>query len=107
MLVYFKWSKTNQCYKVSWIPICPVSDDRFNVKLYLDLLINVVKAPNNAPLFTYGKNKCHSRYSLVRLLNSCLSNAGLSISDYSWHSSEEVLPFLPLNLALMILQSNC
>lgn len=87
VLVFFKWSKTNQnSSKVSWIPICPVSDVRFNVKFYLEQLFIVVKAPGNAPLFTYGKNKFHSRYTLVRLLDVCLLEAGLSNIDYSWHS---------------------
>ena len=87
VLVYYKWSKTNQnSSKVSWIPICPVSDVRFNLKKYLKLLFSVVKVSENAPLFTYSKKEFHSRCSLVRLLNQCLSGAGLSSSDYSWHS---------------------
>ena len=33
VLIFYKWSKTNQSSsKVAWIPICPVSDVRFNVK---------------------------------------------------------------------------
>ena len=35
VLVYYKWSKTNQnANKVSWIPICSVSDVRFNLKFF-------------------------------------------------------------------------
>ena len=39
ILVYYKWSKTNQnCNKVSWVPICPVNDERFNIVFYLNKL---------------------------------------------------------------------
>lgn len=87
VLVYFKWSKTNQnTSKVAWIPICPVSDNRFNVKFYLETLFTIVKVPGNAPLFTYKKTHCHSRYTLIRLLDMCVFEAGLSPADYSWHS---------------------
>ena len=87
VLVYFKWSKTNQnSCKVTWIPICPVTDVRFNVKLYLEKLFDVAKAPGSAPLFTFGKNKSHSRHTLVSLLDMCVCKAGLPSNDYSWHS---------------------
>ena len=34
VLVYYKWSKTNQnSSKVAWVPICTVNDDRFNLKI--------------------------------------------------------------------------
>ena len=42
--------------------------------------------PGRSPLFSFGKNDFHSRFSLVRLLNLCLVDARLSLSDYSWHS---------------------
>ena len=87
VLIYYKWSKTNQnSSKVAWIPICSVSDKRFNVKLNLEKLFAMCKAPNNAPLFTYDKDLAHSRYSLTRLLNMCVLEANLSTDDYSWHS---------------------
>ena len=87
MLIYYKWSKTNQhCSKVSWVPICPVADSRFNVKFYFQLLFSSVKAADNAPLFSFDKKEFHSRHSLVRLLDKCIFNADLSLSDYSWHS---------------------
>ena len=87
VLVYYKWSKTNQnAKKVAWIPICPVSDNRFNVKFYLKKLFKCVKAPGDAPLFAYSKSQCHSRYTLTRFLDKCVFEAGLSPSDYSWHS---------------------
>ena len=87
VLIYYKWSKTNQnSRKVSWIPICNVSDSRFNLRIYFDKLLTLVKAPKDAPLFSYSKSHFHSRYSLVRLLDQCLFVAGLSPSDYSWHS---------------------
>ena len=87
MLVFFKWAKTNQnSGKVSWIPISPVSDPRFNIIVHFENLLNSVKAPKSAPLFSYGKDVFHTRYSLVRLLNVCLSQAGLASADYSWHS---------------------
>ena len=87
VLVYFKWSKTNQnCSKVAWIPICSVSDCRFNVKLNLEKFFAMCKAPNNAPLFTFEKNVSHTRCSLVRLLDLCVFEANLPTSDYSWHS---------------------
>ena len=87
VLLFYKWSKTNQhASKVSWIPICPVSDARFNVKVHLELLLSCVKAPSNAPLFTFGKSKFHCRSSLVRLLDMCTLKAGLPSADYSWHS---------------------
>ena len=87
VLICFKWSKTNQHNsKVSYIPICAVSDHRFNLKLHLELLFSLCNAPKNAPLFTYEKNKFHTRNTLVKLLDLCVSKAGLSTSDYSWHS---------------------
>ena len=87
LLVFFKWSKTNQsARKVSWIPVSLVSDKRFNLKLYFEKLFKVSKASGNVPLFTYAKDKYHTRNSLVSLLNMCLLDAGLDQSDYSWHS---------------------
>ena len=54
VLIYYKWSKTNQnCSKVSWIPICPAADARFNLKFHFESLFNAVKAPVSTPLFTY------------------------------------------------------
>ena len=87
VLIYYKWSKTNQnCSKVSWIPICPAADPRFNIKLHFEFLFDTVRAPASAPLFTYSKGKFHTRQSLVSLLDKSLASAGLSSSDYSWHS---------------------
>ena len=86
-LVYYKWSKTNQnANRVSWVPIGTVSDPRFNVMTHLQTLFSAVKAPSNAPLFTFKKNDHNSRYSLVKLLESCVIEARLSPADYSWHS---------------------
>ena len=35
MLVFYKWSKTNQnCNKVTWVLICKVSDSRFDIKSF-------------------------------------------------------------------------
>ena len=87
VLVFYKWSKTNQSAdKVSWIPIHSVSDVVFYLKVQLKALAAMVSAPSSAPLFTYSKNKFHSRSSLVRLLDQCAYNAGLAAADYSWHS---------------------
>ena len=87
VLVFFKWAKTNQnAKKVSWIPIIPVSDDRFNIKLNFEKLLSLVKAPESAPLFTYARDKFHTRFSLVNLLEKCVREAGLAPEDYSWHS---------------------
>ncbi|CAL4252051.1 unnamed protein product [Meganyctiphanes norvegica] len=87
VLVYYIWSKTNQnCNKVAWVPICAVADERFNIKLYFQRLFSVAEAPADAPLFSFSKNDFHSRYSLVRLLDTCVFEAGLSLSDFSWHS---------------------
>ena len=89
VLIYYKWSKTNQyCNRVSWIPICTVSDERFNIKLNLLRLFAFCKAPKHAPLFLYDKEKnlFHSRHSLVSILDKCVSDANLSSNDYSWHS---------------------
>ena len=87
ILVFYKWSKTNQsANKVSWIPIHSVSDLRFNLKVQFKALSAVVNAPGNSSLFTYSKNKFHTRSSLVRLLDQCAYKAGLSAGDYSWHS---------------------
>ena len=87
VLVYYKWSKTNQnSSRVAWVPIGTSSDLRFDVKFYLELLFSCVSVPGNAPLFSFKKNEFHTRYSLVRLLDKCIFEAGLSLSDYSWHS---------------------
>ena len=87
VLIYYKWSKTNQnSSKVSWVPISSASDPRFDLELYLKILLSSVNVPSNSPLFTYKKCMYHSRFSLVKLLESCISAAGLSLSDYSWHS---------------------
>ena len=85
--LFYKWSKTNQCAKrVGFIPICSSSDIRFNLKFFLCKLFEKVDAPANAPLFTYHKKLFHTRFSLVRFLDHCLSEAGLPVADYSWHS---------------------
>ena len=89
LLIFYKWSKTNQsAEKVGWIPIHSVTDNKFNVKCHLKALFSAVRAPSEAPLFTFGKGKdsFHSRSSLVRLLDQCVVSAGLSGADYSWHS---------------------
>ena len=87
VLIFYKWSKTNQnCNKVSWIPICPAADARFNLKFHLEALFNMVDAPASAPLFSFRKENFHSRHSLVNMLEKSLSDVGLSPSDYSWHS---------------------
>ena len=87
VLIFYKWSKTNQyANKVSWIPISPVSDARFNVKTYFKKLLAKVDAPGNAPLFTYSKSKFHTRHSLSKMLDKCVSAAELSPTNYSWHS---------------------
>ena len=87
VLIFYKWSKTNQyCDKVAWVPIRTVEDPRFNVEAHLKTLFSLVKAPSDAPLFSFKKSDFHSRHSLVNLLNVCISSAGLSVADYSWHS---------------------
>lgn len=87
VLIFYKWSKTNQnCQKVSWIPICAVKDPRFNVKKFMKKLFKCVKASDDAPLFSYNSNRFHTRYSLVRMLDKCIFEAGLSLPDFSWHS---------------------
>ena len=87
VLVFYKWAKTNQnSSKVSWVPISPASDVRFNVKFYLNKLFKEVKAPKSAPLFSFGMGKFHTRNSLVKLLDLCVLEAGLDRADYSWHS---------------------
>ena len=86
VLIYYKWSKTNQhASKVSWIPIHSVSDKRFNVRSHLKKLFNIVKVSDDAPLFSFVKG-CHSKFSLIRLLDKCVYEAGLPLGDYSWHS---------------------
>ena len=87
VLVFYKWSKTNQnSSKVIWVPICSVADKRFDIKSFLLRLFETVKAPKAAPLFSFSKENFHSRASLVRLLDLCVFEAGLSLTDYSWHS---------------------
>lgn len=87
VLVFYKWSKTNQnSNKVIWVPICSVADKRFDIKSFLLKLFETVKAPKAAPLFSFSKENFHSRASLVRLLDLCVFEAGLSLTDYSWHS---------------------
>ena len=87
VLVFYKWSKTNQSQaNVTWIPIHSVSDHRFDIKNFFKLLFSVVKVPDEAPLFSYDKKNFHSKYSFIRVLDSCLFEAGLNLRDYSWHS---------------------
>ena len=70
VLIFYKWSKTNQhCSKVSWVPICAVADDRFNIKKFLQLLFSSVPADDSSPLFSFSKKDFHSRHTLVRLLD--------------------------------------
>ena len=84
VFVFYKFSKTNQnCSKVAWVPICPVLDNRFNIKYFFKKLFSLVKVDNNAPLFSFNKNDFHSRYSLVRLLDMCVYNIELPLADYS------------------------
>ena len=87
VLIYYKWSETNQnSRKVSWIPICNVSDARFNIRFYFEKLFDLVKTSEKSPLFTFSKSHFHSRHTLTRLLDQCVFVAGLSSADYSWHS---------------------
>ena len=87
VLLFYKWAKTNQhASKVSWVPICPVKDPRFNVKVHLVKLLSIVKVQDDAPLFSVDKNKFHTRPSLVKLLEMCILKSGLPSGDYSWHS---------------------
>ena len=87
VLIYYKWSKTNQnSSRVAWIPICSVSDNRFNLTYQLKHLFHSVKVPSDSPLFTFYKNNFHSKSSLTKLLDLCVYKAGLSPADYSWHS---------------------
>ena len=63
VLIFYMWSKTNQnSNRVSWIPICAVADGRFNVKLYLQKLLNDVTVLSNAPLFTFRKCNFHTKF---------------------------------------------
>ena len=87
LLVYYKWSKTNQsCNRVSWVPICSVKDARFNVIYNFKRLFSIVNAPKDAPLFSFSRSDYHSRFTLVRMLDKIVYKAGLAMSDYSWHS---------------------
>ena len=87
VLVYYKWSKTNQnADKVSWIPIHTVSDERFDLKSHLKKLFVQVKVPSDSPLFSFNKKEFHSKNSLSRLLDQWVFKAGLPVADYSWHS---------------------
>ena len=87
VLLFFKWAKTNQhAVRVSWIPICPVADARFNVKVFLNQLFEKVKVPSDSPLFSVSAEKFHTRSSLVKLLEMCTLKADLPTADYSWHS---------------------
>ena len=87
MLLYYKYSKTNQhASKVSWIPIQCVKDERFNLKKYLSLVLGNVKMSKSSPLFSFNNRDFHTRNSLVRLLDNCIFEAGLSFRDFSWHS---------------------
>ena len=87
VLLFYKWSKTNQnCKKITWVPIGSVEDTRFNVKVHLQKLFSRVKAPSDAPLFSFSPCDFHSRYTLVSALDHCVQKAGLSAANYSWHS---------------------
>ena len=87
VLIFYKWAKTNQnCNRVSWVPICSVDDGRFNISFWFKKLFSIVKVPMDAPLFSFGRNEFHSRYSLVRALDKCVYDIGLPVADYSWHS---------------------
>ena len=87
VLIFYKWSKTNQhSSKVPWVPISPVSDARFNAKIHFQRLLTEVSTPGSAPLFSYSGSRFHTRHTLSKMLDSCVSDAGLSPSDYSWHS---------------------
>ena len=68
------------------MPVGKVSDPRFDLEFYLKALFAVVKAPGDASVFSTKKNHFHTRHSLVRILDKCVFEAGLSPSDYSWHS---------------------
>ena len=41
-------------------------------------LFKSVKVSSDDPLFSFDKNKFHTKFSLIRLLDSCVFNAGLS-----------------------------
>ena len=87
VLVYYKYSKTNQnSSRVSWVPIYPVYDSRFNLEKHLKALISSAKAKSDAPLFSFNSKDFHSRATLVRSLDKCIFEAGLPVADYSWHS---------------------
>ena len=63
-----------------------MADGRFNISYWFKKLFSAVKVPLDAPLFSFGKNEFHSRYSLVRALDKCVYEIGLPVADYSWHS---------------------
>lgn len=87
VLVFYKYSKTNQnSDRVAWIPICSVTDKRFNIQYFFKKLFAVVIAPNDAPLFTIHKHEFLTKFSLIRLLDHCLFVAGMPLADFSWHS---------------------
>ena len=69
-----------------------MTDDRFNIKKFCVKLFSVVKARNDAPLFSFSRKECHSRYTLTKVLDKC--------SDYSWHSFRRVAAVFAFELGL-------
>ena len=49
-------------------------------------LFDTARVPNDFPLFSFSAKHFHSKCSLIRLLDQCVFQAGLSQADYSWHS---------------------
>ena len=65
-------------------------DDNINVWICFNILMKTQYHTDYwlglLTFFSFSKSDFHSRYSLIRILDQCVFNAGLSMSDYSWHS---------------------
>ena len=87
VLVYVSWSKTIQFGgKDIIVPIPPTDDPSLDLYRHLDMLFSRVRVSEEAPAFSYGKNKFITYKSFTSRLKSLLQACGVDPARYSGHS---------------------
>ena len=87
VLIYVSFSKTNQFMKKSHvIPIPANSDPALDLYRHIKRLYSLVDIPEDAPAFSYTKNKFINHRVYTMRLKQLLTKAGLDPTMYSGHS---------------------
>ena len=87
VLIYVSFSKTNQFMKKCHvIPIPANSDPALDLYRHIKRLYSLVDIPEDAPAFSYTKNKFINHRVYTMRLKQLLTKAGLDPTMYSGHS---------------------